>query len=276
MRLSILASLACLGILILGCTKNNSLTTPDVSATSSLTLRDTVEVGTLPAAILDYIAVNYPNSTISLAESGTEDNGAVIYEVTLSSGEALVFDEAGIFLGLDDHNGNENENENEGDDQHGNDSENGQEDHHGQGEDNGHDLTLDQLPQLIQDFLAANYAGLTFEEAEQDTLCDGTATFLIQLQDANQQALELVIGLNGQLLYTVTTISLADLPSAIKDAVAAAYPNHTLEDDADLLTSPNGAVQYQLELEPATNAGQETDLMVLLATDGSILCEQTE
>jgi len=55
----------------------------------------------LPEAITSYVAENYPNSTITEAEKEAE-NGLIQIEVELDSGEELIFDESGNFIGLDD------------------------------------------------------------------------------------------------------------------------------------------------------------------------------
>lgn len=282
MRLTFLTSLIGLALLAFSCTKNNSLTSPDGNETLNLTLRDTVEAGTLPAAILDYINTNYPNASITLAESGTEDNGALVYEVTLSSGEALVFDENGNFLGLDDHEGdNEHNGENEGNDdgQTGNhEDENGPDDQNEGGEGHENELTLDQLPQAIQDFIQTNFAGLQLEDAELDTLCDGTVAFLIRLEDAQHNDLELAFNETGGLLYQATSVAIADLPQAVLDGLASNYPDYKVDEDVDLLTLSNGSTQYSMELELNTASGNspEKDLIIVVATDGSIICEKME
>lgn len=59
-----------------------------------------VAVADLPPGIVSYISENYPESTIKEAEREKE-NGAVIYEVELNTGEELIFDENGTFIGLE-------------------------------------------------------------------------------------------------------------------------------------------------------------------------------
>lgn len=61
-----------------------------------------VAIEDLPEAILDYIAENYPDSTIEEAEREKNRHGDIIYEVELDTGEELTFDEAGNFLGVEE------------------------------------------------------------------------------------------------------------------------------------------------------------------------------
>ena len=94
-----------------------------------------IQTSTLSQKILDYITGTYPNLTIVEAE--VEDNQNI--EITLSDGTELVFDSAGNFLGE----------ANDQDDDFG--------DHH---------VNISDLPQNIKDFIAANYPGISIDEAE--------------------------------------------------------------------------------------------------------------
>lgn len=58
----------------------------------------------LPQVILDYIAENYPDSTIIEAEKDDDE-----YEVTLNNGVELEFDLEGNFLSAEDGNGEEDD-----------------------------------------------------------------------------------------------------------------------------------------------------------------------
>ena len=73
---------------------------------------------------------------------------------------------------------------------------------------------------------------------------------------------------------------MSDLPASVSAAIDAAYPGFSPEHDADLLTLADGSTQYQLELRsPDSNGSGEhehKDISILVAADGTILCEQTE
>ncbi len=60
-----------------------------------------ISVQELPPAALAYIEENYPNSSIEEAEREEED-GQIIYEVELDTGEELIFDAGGNFLGMEE------------------------------------------------------------------------------------------------------------------------------------------------------------------------------
>ena len=69
-----------------------------------------IEISELPDIIKSYIAEHYPG--LSIIEAEHESNGT--YEVSLSDGTEIKFEDNGKFLGADDKNGdNEGENEEE-------------------------------------------------------------------------------------------------------------------------------------------------------------------
>lgn len=66
-----------------------------------------IEVADLPEIIQTFITENYPGR--SIVEAEREDNGS--YEVTLSDGTELKFQEDGKFIGADDKNGEDEDGE---------------------------------------------------------------------------------------------------------------------------------------------------------------------
>lgn len=127
-----------------------------------------LNISELPKILLDFIATNYPNESIDEAE--LENNGN--YEIELENEVILIFDVDGNFLGI-----GEDENEDE------------------DGETN---IEAASLPQIILDYLSANYGDKTIIKAEVDedetyeiTLSNGVeVTFdsdgaFLEAEDAN-------------------------------------------------------------------------------------------
>jgi hypothetical protein len=83
------------------CTKEGDGTNNELAPGTALKADAMVKVGDLPQPILDYVAENYPDLTI--VKSEVEDNGH--FEVKLSDRTELIFDADGVFLGVDDDNG---------------------------------------------------------------------------------------------------------------------------------------------------------------------------
>ncbi len=70
-----------------------------------------IEIADLPDMIQSYIAEHYPG--LSIVEAEHESNGT--YEVTLSDGTEIKFDDNGKYLGEDDKNGEDDNSEEEDD-----------------------------------------------------------------------------------------------------------------------------------------------------------------
>ena len=151
-----------------------------------------VDPSQLPQAILDYIAANYPDATITKAEL---DDGK--YEVYLSNGLELYFSLDGTFIGLDD--------DDDDDDEH---------------------VDPGQLPQAILDYIAANYPDATITKAELD---DGKYEVYLS------NGLELYFSLDGTFIGLDDDdddddehVDPSQLPQAILDYIAANYPDATI------------------------------------------------
>lgn len=85
------AALLLLSLLFVGCGDDGFL--------DDLFDRDEmIAIEDLPDAIIDYVTENYPDSTIEEAEREKDDNGDVVIEVELNTGEELIFNEQGDFL----------------------------------------------------------------------------------------------------------------------------------------------------------------------------------
>ncbi len=122
---------------------------------------DTVEISVLPAAVTDYITVNYPDETIQTAVLKASGK----FAVELSEGTVLLFDADGNYLkdcGVVDPNaggyGPWNPPHGPG---HG---PGGPGHHHGFG---GTQVGLDDLPAAAQDYLSENYPGASIQRGVQ-------------------------------------------------------------------------------------------------------------
>lgn len=94
--------------------------------------------GDLPANIRNFIATHFPGTTIQEAER--ENNGN--YEIELSNDVKLIFDADGNFLGRADDEDNDDKDD--------------------------EDIAISDLPQLIRDYITANYPDNTIIEAERE------------------------------------------------------------------------------------------------------------
>jgi hypothetical protein len=101
------------------------------------TAGDSIDVATLPTAVTDYITANYGGETI--ANAVVKPSGK--FGVELSSGTVLLFAADGTFIKVCDGQ-----------------PDGGPHHHHCDTQ-----VTIDDLPQAAQDYIAANYAGETVE-----------------------------------------------------------------------------------------------------------------
>jgi len=97
-----------------------------------------LNISELPENIMSFISTNYPNKSIEEAE--LENNGN--YEIELENEVILIFDADGKFLGIGE---DENDDEDDGDETN---------------------VEAASLPQIILDYLSANYPDKTIIEAE--------------------------------------------------------------------------------------------------------------
>ncbi len=157
-----------------------------------------IETGSLPAAVTDYIAANYPGETIVKAEfDGIE------YEVTLSNGLKLEFDDMGNFKEISGNDGDDS----------------GEED----------EIEISNLPMPVTDYISANYPGETIVKAEFDgveyevTLSNG-----LKLEFDSMGSFKEISGSEGEGENEDDHISVGDLPMSVTDYVAANYPGETI------------------------------------------------
>ncbi|MCB0520025.1 MAG: PepSY-like domain-containing protein [Lewinellaceae bacterium] len=75
---------------------------------------------------------------------------------------------------------------------------------------------------------------------------------------------------DGTWLETETEIKTADLPQAVKDAIAAQFSGYKME-EASLVETPDMAAAYEVELEKG-----ETTIEALFKADGTLVKQKAE
>lgn len=122
----------------------------------------------------------------------------------------------------------------------------------------------DQVPGPVQQAFAAAYPATKVEwEAEDDGTFEAEYVLNGTPTSASYSA-------TGELLETEITINITDLPAAVRNTVAAQFPNHQIE-EAARITYADGRVAYETEL-----SGQDDrSFDVLFAADGTLLEQAT-
>ncbi|NRB49534.1 MAG: PepSY-like domain-containing protein [Saprospiraceae bacterium] len=208
-------------------------------------------IDSLLQGILDYINANFPQ--INIDEASIEiEYGEEFFEIDLDNGLDLFFDELGDFICQDDDGGDDDD----GDDDDGDDDDEG--------------LSLDDLPDSILDYLSEQFPGLSIEGIDVEELCGDTKVIEIELEDENEEEIKVYFSLEWDYLFMSVEVSEADLPMAVLDSLASAYPGYTLEDD-DIYrwTLADGSIQYKLEVDT-----DQEDYDVVVDADGVIICTE--
>ncbi|MDX1762176.1 MAG: PepSY-like domain-containing protein [Christiangramia sp.] len=215
------------GLLVLGaCSDDDDGSENEVDLNARYFNADVhVSTSSLPQDILDFVTTNYPGATIREAE--IEDNNN--FEIYLSNGLELVFNQDGDFLGIDD-----DDNDDFGDEY----------------------LQISEIPQNILDFIAANFPDVDIDEAEREN----NGNYEIELEND----VELIFDANGNFLgqgedeneedHDDEEINPADLPQNILDYITENYPNNTIieaekEDDGKYEVTLNNGVELEFDSE---------------------------
>jgi uncharacterized membrane protein YkoI len=124
-----------------------------------------------------------------------------------------------------------------------------------------------ELPEVILNYLSENYPDYNIDESEEETLCDGTLAYEVELENNDNDEVELTFNTEGTFLYSEEEIKRSDLPQAVKDNIDTAYSGFNIK-EAEELALNDGDIQYEVELKDGGNK-----LEVLFAQDGTVLCE---
>ena len=132
------------------------------------------------------------------------------------------------------------------------------------------DDALITLPATIENYLTDNYPDYSVDESEEETLCDGTVVYEVELENDNDDELELTFDLEGNLLFSETEIDNSELPAAINNSISTNYADYQTE-EAERLDMADGTTRYEVELENG-----DSELEVLFEADGTVICEEED
>ncbi len=235
-----------------------------------------VAVDSLLQSILDYVGDNFPGISIGAASIEIEF-GDTYFEIELDNDIDLYFDHLGNFLCQDDEGHHDDDDDDDddddgddddGDDDDGDDGDDDDGDDDNDGDDDHDGPSFGNLPDSILAFLQELYPNLEIEDIDIEDLCDNTRVIEVELEGVDDEKIEVYFSLQWELLFVAQEISEEELPTAVLDGLAAAYPDYTLEDD-DIYqwNMADGSIQYSLEVET-----DEEDYDIIMQADGTILC----
>lgn len=226
---------------------------------------ENINLQDLPAAIVDYVAANFPNVSIDLAETELEFGESYI-EVYLSNGQELYFDMDGDFLCIDDGHDDDDDSDDDGSDD---------DDSGGDDDNDGDYVSIGDLPSAIMEYIAANYPEYIIDEAELDDLCNDQPVYEVELERAGEDnEPDLYFDLDGNFLFSEVDILPEDLPAAVVSSLEANYPGLSIiADDVEQRNYPDGTVRYEVEL---SRGDDDDEVEVVVSTDGSITCSDDD
>ena len=139
-------------------------------------------------------------------------------------------------------------------------------------ENDANQIPIDSLPVAVKTYISTNYAGYTIDEAQKDTLCNGTAGIEVELEKRNADDLTLFFSNENVFILKEEEIKYSALPTAVQTFIATNYPNYNLPKDADKITLSNGTVQYEIDIKEKTT---KVEKEVITNADGTLkICER--
>jgi hypothetical protein len=231
---------------------------------------DDIAIADLPAAVIEYIAANYPDASIDEAEFD-DYYGTTYIEVELDQFDdlELYFTTDGVFLCLDDSNDDDDDdNGDDGDDDGDNDDDDDDDDGD---DDNGDDDDGYQgtVPGPIADFVNANYPDYYIEDIDDEDICDDVPAIEVELEGPDPDP-ELYFDTDYNFLFVSYDINASALPDPVLAELEAQFPGYSLEDDdLERHEYPNGDIEYRVKLELP---GDDDEIEVVLTETGTIVC----
>ena len=139
-------------------------------------------------------------------------------------------------------------------------------------ENNDKDVDTTTLHAAIVAYINTNYAGYSIDEAQKDTLCNGTAGIEVELEKRNADEITLFFSNENVFILKEEEIKYSALPTGVQAFYATNYPNYKLPKNADKITLANGTVQYEVDLKEKTT---HVEKEVITNLDGtSKICER--
>ncbi len=139
-------------------------------------------------------------------------------------------------------------------------------------ESNENSINIATLPAAITTYISTNYADYKIDEAQKDTLCNGTAGIEVELEKKNSDDITLFFSNENTFILKEEEIKYSALPTAVQTFFSTNYPNYNLPKDADKITLANGTVQYEVDIKEKTT---KVEKEVITNADGNAkICER--
>lgn len=250
-----------LAVIFVSCSKDSG---------SNAASDESISISSLSSSIVSYVDSYYPDASISSAVAVSNSKAATI--VTLSTSEQLAFDDFGAYLGdgTNLHSGSDLSGQHRGRGGKGGHGGRGMDSIgkacDGQGSSRHVVVSIDSLPAAIQSYIATNYPSLSARHAEIDTTCQYGAVYKVMLAAVGSEPLKLAFNKESLYLFKSQRIRLADMPQAVKDAIASYDSSSRIR--GEQISLADGTVQYTAYVNVS---GVKKRLV--FGADGSLVCQ---
>jgi len=133
----------------------------------------------------------------------------------------------------------------------------------------GISMTMNNIdvPEIVKNAFAQKYPAAQKVEWEMEETDEYEAEFKL-----NGEEISANFKKDGTWLGTETEMDKADLPQAVKDSIAATFPEHEIE-EAERCEKPNGVIAYEVELE---NEKNDLEFKAIFSADGQLIKKEME
>ena len=134
------------------------------------------------------------------------------------------------------------------------------------------EMAISTLPPAITTYIATNYAGYKIDEAQKDTLCNGTVGVEVELEKKGAEDISLFFNNENAFILKEQKIKYGDLPTAVQAFITSQYANYELPKESEKITLSDGTVQYEVDIKEKTT---KLEKEVLINAQGtSKICER--
>jgi len=110
-------------------------------------------------------------------------------------------------------------------------------------------IPVDKLPAAVLKAVKAKYPKAKIEEAAREVE-DGETTYEVELKDEGHE-LDVTLKADGTIVEVERTIAVEALPEAVRNAVAAKYPDAKIKKAEEITKGETGPVLYEVDLGSA-------------------------
>jgi hypothetical protein len=130
-------------------------------------------------------------------------------------------------------------------------------------------VTVNNLPENIKKYIAANYPGYQVNSAMSDPLCQGGDAIDVGLINSAQPNMSLIFKPDGTYIQKETDVPLNTAPAKVKEVMKTSYSSYKASDPIEKITLADNTTQYLIDITKAAVTKEVT-----LSAEGVVVCER--